>query len=155
MNIKSLVAQHIRDVLKGNWTDIFLEDVLTDTTLEEANFIPASKNSIAMIVNHLKFYNEVAMLRLENVDKAIDPETNGFNVELIDTEEKWQQFKNAMLASFIKLAEQVEAMPEEKLFEFTPSGHSTFYKTLHGIVEHAHYHMGQIVIIKKFIRNKE
>ncbi|HVT84752.1 MAG TPA: DinB family protein [Chitinophagaceae bacterium] len=154
MNIKSLVAQHIREVLKGNWSDIFLTDVLHDVTLDEANFIPPSKNSIAMLANHLKFYNDIVILRLQNDNRPVNYDANGFDVPLLDTEKSWQQLKENVLSSFIKLAEEVEAMPEEKLFELTPSGSATFYKTLHGVVEHAHYHMGQMMIIKKLIRNK-
>jgi hypothetical protein len=154
MNIKSLVAQHIREVLKGNWSDIFLTDVLQDVTLDEANFIPPSNNSIAMLTNHLKFYNDVVLLRLQNDTRSVNYEANGFDITTLNKEENWQQLKENTFSSFTKLAEAVEAMPEEKLFELTPSGSATFYKTLHGVVEHAHYHMGQMVIIKKLIRNK-
>lgn len=154
MDIKSLVSQHIREVLKGNWSDIFLTDVLQDVTLDEANFIPPSKNSIAMLVHHLKFYNDVVILRLQNDTRPVNYETNGFDVPVLSSGESWQQLKEDTFSSFIKLAEEVEAMPEGKLFELTPSGSATFYKTLHGVVEHAHYHMGQMMIIKKLIRNK-
>jgi hypothetical protein len=154
MIIKSLVAQHVREVLKGNWSDIFLTDVLQDVTLAEANFIPPSKNSIAMLVHHLKFYNDVVILRLQNDNRPINYDANGFDVPELSSEESWQQLKEDLFSSFFKLAEEAEAMPEEKLFELTPSGSATFYKTLHGIVEHAHYHMGQMMIIKKLIRSK-
>ena len=154
MDLKSLVAQHIREILKGNWSDIFLTDVLQDVTLEEANFIPPSKNSIAMLANHLKFYNDIVILRLQNDTRPVNYETNGFDVPLLDNEKSWQHLKEDTFLSFIKLATEVEAMPEEKLFELTPSGSATFYKTLHGLVEHAHYHMGQMMIIKKLIRSK-
>lgn len=154
MEIKSLAAQHIREVLKGNWSDIFLEDVLQDVTLEEAKFIPPSKNSIAMLAHHIKFYNEAVLLRVVKDNRAVNYDANGFDVPELKTEADWLQLKEATLSSFTNLADKALAMPEEQLFELTPSGIVTFYKTLHGVTEHAYYHMGQMVVIKKMIRNK-
>ncbi|MBS1622360.1 MAG: DinB family protein [Bacteroidetes bacterium] len=154
MEIKSLAAQHICEVLKGNWSDIFLEDVLQDVTLEEAKFIPPSKNSIAMLAHHIKFYNEAVLFRVVKDSQTVNYEANGFDVPELKTEVEWQHLKEATLSSFTNLADKVLAMPEEQLFELTPSGIATFYKTLHGVTEHAYYHMGQIVVIKKIFRNK-
>ena len=50
------------------------------------------------------------------------------------------------------IAEAVKKFPEEKIFEPTITGHTTHYKTLHGIAEHAHYHLGQIILLKKLVK---
>jgi hypothetical protein len=46
-------------------------------------------------------------------------------------------------------------MPDAKLTEyFSEEKYGNWYRNLHGIIEHAHYHLGQIVLLKKLIREK-
>ncbi|HWB24239.1 MAG TPA: DinB family protein [Chitinophagaceae bacterium] len=151
MNIAPFVAQHVEEVVHGNWTDIYLDDTIADVTYEEAVMLPPGiTNSIAMLVNHLKFYNNVVAGRLAGENPAIDS-ANGFNVA-VQSEEEWQKLKQDALDSFKMLAGTVRELPDEKLLTLSPGQHSTFYKTLHGIAEHAHYHLGQIVLLKKIMR---
>ncbi len=153
MKIPQLVARHITETVHGNWTEIYLDDVIADVTYTEAVAIPpALTNSIAMLVYHITFYNDVIFERLKGNNPSIDS-SNGFAVNITD-EEAWQQLKQSCFASFKKLADAVAALPEEKLYEQTRyNPEDTYYKTFHGIAEHAHYHLGQIVLLKKIIRN--
>ena len=51
-----------------------------------------------------------------------------------------------------KLAVMVEYLLEETLWEeFTDSKYGNYYRNILGVIEHCHYHLGQIVIIKKLI----
>jgi len=153
MKIPQLVARHITEAVHGNWTEIYLDDVIADVTYTEAVAVPSGlTNSIAMLVYHIAFYNNIVFERLKGNSPSIDS-TNGFAANIAD-EDSWQQLKQTCFASFKKLADAVAALPEEKLYEpalYNPE--DTYYKTFHGIVEHAHYHLGQIVLLKKFIRN--
>ena len=46
----------------------------------------------------------------------------------------------------------VEQLPEHKLWEdFTDKKYGNYYSNIHGIIEHNHYHLGQIVLIKKIL----
>jgi hypothetical protein len=76
----------------------------------------------------------------------------GFDMAAIKNEDDWIQLKDRNMQSARQLASAVREFPEEKIFELTVTGHSTHYKTLHGITEHAHYHLGQIVLLKKLAR---
>jgi len=151
MNIAPLVAQHVAEVVHGNWTEIYLDDAIADVSYQEAITVPAGLvNSIAMLVNHLEFYNFVITERLMGTEPVID-DANGFAIS-IQNEDDWQLLKQRTLDSFKKLADLVSQLPEETLHGFTPRGKTTFYKTLHGLSEHAHYHLGQIVLLKKLVR---
>jgi hypothetical protein len=47
----------------------------------------------------------------------------------------------------------VEAMPEEQLRQpFDRGKYGNWFRNLCGVVEHVHYHLGQIVLIRKMIR---
>lgn len=151
MQIAPLVAQHVAEIVHGNWTEIYLDDVTADVTYAEAIALPAGiTNSIAMLVNHLGLYNYIVGERLKG-NNPQPGDDNGFAID-IKNEEDWQQLRQNVLNSFKTLADAVKVLPDEKLSAFTPAGHTTFYKTLHGISEHAHYHLGQIMLIKKIIR---
>lgn len=151
MNIAPLVAQHVAEVVHGNWTDIHLDEAIADVTYQEAINVPAGLvNSIAMLVNHLEFYNFVITERLMGTEPVID-DANRFAIS-IKNEEDWQLLKQRTLDSFKRLADRISQLPAEKLQALTPSGNNTFYKTLHGLSEHAHYHLGQIVLLKKLVR---
>ncbi len=46
--------------------------------------------------------------------------------------------------------QQIEQLPESKLWEtFSDEKYGNYYRNIHGIIEHIHYHLGQIVLIKK------
>ena len=49
-------------------------------------------------------------------------------------------------------ASLVEQLPEAKLWEdFWGSKYGNYYRNIHGVIEHTHYHLGQIVLIKKML----
>ncbi|MBN9296380.1 MAG: hypothetical protein J0I41_05175 [Filimonas sp.] len=154
MDIRLLLAQHIIDVHEGdNWTEIDIKGTLEDVSFEEAiTVIPASPNSIAMLVHHLTFYSNKVHERLQGIYNAI-PASNGFEMPPVKSEKDWKKLKADNLRAANSLANEVKIFPLEQLFELTASGSSTYYKNVQGIIEHAHYHLGQMVLLKKIIRN--
>ncbi len=153
MKISTLVARHIAEVVHGNWTEIYLDDIVSDVTYHEAVTVPPGlTNSIAMLVHHIAFYNDIVIERINGLNPAIN-EANGFDIT-ISSEDEWRTLKSTSVGSFKNLATMVAALPDEKLWELTPTSTDSLYKTLHGIAEHAHYHLGQIVPIKKLIRQR-
>ena len=46
-------------------------------------------------------------------------------------------------------------MPDEQLWkEFAEKKYGNYYRNLQGIIEHFHYHLGQIAFIKKIVKNE-
>ncbi|CAN5311968.1 hypothetical protein BH11BAC6_BH11BAC6_16960 [soil metagenome] len=155
MKITALVAQHITDIFEAdNWTEVNIKNTLCDVDhIEATTHTKASPNTIAALLHHLSFYNDVVLMRLSGICPEID-DINGFNVPPIKNEQQWQQLKETVLDSARQLSEAVKNFPEEQIFMQTRSGHCTYYKMLQGIAEHAHYHLGQIIILKKLIRTR-
>lgn len=153
MKITELIAQHITEVHEGdNWTEVNIKDTLADVGYEEATIITkASHNTMASLVHHLSFYNNVVMHRLSGITPVIS-ESNGFDMIAIKNEDDWIKLKARNIQSALQLASAVREFPEEKVFDLAVTGHSTYYKMLHGLTEHAYYHLGQIVLLKKLIR---
>lgn len=153
MRITEQLSQNLISVFEGgNWTEVSIAETLSDVSYLEANTKnPASQNTIASLLHHLIFWNSVIALRIQNQDPEI-PEVNGFDGEAPASEKDWQLLIEQAKHSFTELAEAIKQFPPERLSDLTNFGQSTFIKNLFGIVEHAHYHLGQIVILKKFIR---
>jgi uncharacterized damage-inducible protein DinB len=154
MKITELIATHILEAYEGNnWTDVSIADTLNNVRWQEAQCKTAgSLNTIASLLHHLCFWNGILLQRLSESDPAI-PEINGFDVKELKNEDDWFRLKEETRDSFVKLADAAKNFPEEKLSEFYAEGKSSHYKNLAGIVEHAYYHLGQIMILKKLVKN--
>ena len=78
MKIAHLVAQHITELFEGgNWTEVNIKDTLADISWKETvSVTKASYNTIAALVHHLTFYNQVVLSRVKGNNPVIG-ETNG------------------------------------------------------------------------------
>jgi uncharacterized damage-inducible protein DinB len=153
MNILTQISTHLLDVVEGeNWTDVNITDTLKDITVQEATLkTKASPNTIASLVNHLIYWNRVMIQRINGIMVNI-PDINGFDVPDLTSEQDWTNLKNELVASAHELSDAIKKVNESRLPEPILPDHSLTYKSLHGIVEHLHYHLGQIVILKKLIK---
>lgn len=155
MKLQELIAQHLTEVHEGNnWTGVNLRNTLEDVTWEEASQLSGfSANTIAMLVSHITFWNEAVMLRGKGIKPEIT-EDNGFHSYIVNSAPQWEQLKHKNMASARELAEVVHNFDDKKLFLPILSGHTTAYKNFQGQVEHVHYHLGQIVMVKKAVKSK-
>jgi hypothetical protein len=154
MKITEAIAQHITEAVEGvNWTEVDLKNVLADVSFEEAATLTnASTNTIAAIVYHLNYYNIKLLERVKGITNPVNA-SNGFDMQVLKNAEEWNVLRKENITSTKALAVAVSAFPEEKLFDINPANGLTFYKNLHGCVEHIYYHLGQIFILKTLIRN--
>jgi uncharacterized damage-inducible protein DinB len=153
MIITTLIAQHLRQVYEGdNWTDVSIKATIKDIDWKQAQQqTEASPNTIASLLHHLLYWNGIIMQRMKGETPLI-PEENGYDVPFLRNEEEWNALKEKTHQSFIGLAAAIKNFPEEKLQDtYSPSIPSTYYRNFQGVVEHAHYHLGQIVILKNLI----
>ena len=153
MKITNLIAMHIIEVYEGNnWTDVNIADTIKDINWQQAQQqTPGSSNTIASLLHHLHYWNGILMQRINGINPSI-PGANGYDVGELKNENDWNTLKEKTHQSFIQIADAVKNFPEEKLSETYAAGKSSYYKNLQGIVEHAHYHLGQIVILKKLLQ---
>ena len=55
-----------------------------------------------------------------------------------------------------KFANQVELMSDEKLEEiFVDEKYGNYRRNIEGVIEHSYYHLGQISLIKKMMKESE
>lgn len=66
--------------------------------------------------------------------------------------EDWENMLQKIWTDAETLGQLVAQMPDEKLWtDFKDNKYGNYYRNLHGIIEHAHYHLGQIVLLKKLV----
>lgn len=146
------IAKHFRDVhFGGNWTTVDLKDTLSDVSWQQASTKVYDLNTIAVLVFHMNYYVSAVLKVLEGgVLEASDQLS--FNAPAINSEEDWQKLVDKALMEAERFALQIEGLKEEQLFEdFTDPKYGNYFRNLHGIIEHTHYHLGQIALIKKIL----
>ncbi|MBZ4188630.1 DinB family protein [Niabella beijingensis] len=152
MKKTELIAQHLMDVHNGeNWTSVTITDVIGDVSWNEAYTpVPFSPNTIASLLNHISYWNQVVAERGLGI-KPVIADHNGFDIPEA-APEHWEAIKTELFRSAAALAEVIRRFDEEKLDAPILPEHSSAYKNFQGQVEHAHYHLGQILLLKKYLR---
>jgi hypothetical protein len=75
-----------------------------------------------------------------------------FELPPIQSQSDWENLLNKTWAEAEAFALLIEQLPDEILLEhFTDEKYGNYYRNFHGIIEHTHYHLGQIALIKKII----
>lgn len=156
MNITTQIAKHIREIhFGGNWTDANLTDNLADVTWQEATTQVYSFNTIAALVYHIHYFVS-AVLKVLQEEPLDAHDKYSFDHPPINSQKDWENFLNKVWADAEKMASLVDELPETVLLEkFTDEKYGNYYRNIHGIIEHAHYHLGQIVLVKKIILQKK
>jgi uncharacterized damage-inducible protein DinB len=156
MNTTQQLAKHCRDVhFGGNWTFVNLKDTLADITWQEATTQYQDSNTIATLLFHINYYiNPVARVLQGEPLNASDKFS--FDCPSITSQEEWEHLVQKALDEAEQFANEIEKLEESKLFEvFSEEKYGNYFRNLLGIIEHTHYHLGQIALIKKMIRHKD
>jgi uncharacterized damage-inducible protein DinB len=150
--ISSQIAKALREVqFGGNWTDVNLKDTLQGVTWQQATTKIQSFNTIAVLVFHINYYIDrvLPVLKGEKLDAK---DSDAFSHPPVTNEEEWQQLLDNSWKKAEEFAALIENLPDEKLLEtFVNEKYGNYYRNLTGIIEHAHYHLGQIVLLKKIM----
>ncbi|GAB3012821.1 hypothetical protein GCM10027051_14950 [Niabella terrae] len=155
MELSQQISKHFRDVFfGGNWTSVNFKDTLSGISLEEAVTKIDNLNTIAALVFHINYYveNVLKVLRggpLEGADKY------SFEVPPLDSEAAWQSLIRSTLDNAAAFSAEIEQLESTVFFkDFRDAQYGNNYRNITGIIEHTHYHLGQIVIIHKILAGR-
>ena len=151
------LADRFREViLYGTWiANTNLKQQLENLDWRIATTEFESLNTISILAQHMHYYidgikNVFTKGKLEIRDKY------SFDFPPIESQIEWEKLLNKFWSDAEKLADLIEKMPEEKLNQgFVDEKYGTYYRNIDGLIEHGYYHLGQIVLIKKLILNKQ
>jgi hypothetical protein len=152
MNVTAQIAKLLRAVyFGGNWTAVNLKESLAGISWQQAITKLYSFNTIAVLVYHMNYYVLACTKVLEG--GPLDAHDKySFDLEPVQSQDDWEKLLDKFWSDAEHFAGLVEQFPETKLDEpFSDGKYGNYYRNIHGVIEHVHYHLGQIILLKKMI----
>lgn len=152
MNTSKQLAKHLRDVnFGGNWTVTNLKGALEGITWQQATTKIHDFNTIATLTYHINYFVGVASRVLDEGVLEGDDKLS-FNHPPINSQQDWDSFLEHVFTAAERFSVLIAQLPGDKLFEnFTNEKYGSYFRNIFGIIEHTHYHLGQIALIKKLV----
>ncbi len=156
MNTPQHIAKLYHNLIHGgSYTGVSFKEVLDNVTFTEAITNVGSLNTIATLVYHIQYYCNAVMGVLEGGDLTAK-DSLSFEHPPVTSEAAWVALKEKTWEEAERFAMLVSELSEEKLSEkFIKEAYGTYYRNIHGVLEHTHYHLGQISVLKKLIREQK
>ncbi|PZD79275.1 DUF1572 domain-containing protein [Mesonia sp. K7] len=147
------LANRLREViLNGTWiANTNFKNQLEGLDWKMATKKYQSLNTISVLAQHIHYYiagitNVFTTGKLEIKDKY------SFDFPSINPQTEWEKFQTRFYNDTEKLAELIEGLSEKQLYEdFVEKKYGSYLRNIDGMIEHSYYHLGQIVLIKKFM----
>jgi len=151
-SITKQIAKNLREVhFGGNWTCSNLKEHLADVTWQQATTSVLGLNTIAALTYHVHYYVH-AVLKVLQGDALHASDKYSFDHPPIHNQEDWDRLLDKTWKDATDFADLIAQLPDDKLSEiFTEDKYGSYYRNLQGIIEHTHYHLGQIVLVKKIL----
>ena len=150
------LAKRFREVIfNGTWiANTNYYDQLATLNWKIATTKFNSLNTIAILAQHIHYY----ISGISNVFKGGNLDIKdkfSFDFLPIQSQNEWANFLMRFWNEAEEFALLIEQMPEEKLNEvFVDEKYGTFKRNIEAMIEHSYYHLGQIVLIKKNVLDK-
>jgi uncharacterized damage-inducible protein DinB len=155
MSLTKQIAKQFRELYwGGNWTGVSLKENLADVDWQQATTNVYSLNTIAALIHHMNFYVD-ALITVLRGEALTASDKYSFEHPAILSSNDWNKLLDKTWNEAEQFATMVEQMPEGRLWEtFSDGKYGNYYRNIQGVIEHAHYHLGQIALIKKIIQSK-
>ncbi len=155
MHVPRQIATHLRHLYHGvNSTGVNFSETISGITRQEGMTQVDDLNTIAVLIFHVDYYVGGLTEVLRGGDLTIRDKYS-FDLPPIETDQDWQNFLGRFFENGETFARLIEQLPAETLSaDFVKEAYGNYYRNLQGFIEHAHYHLGQIVLLKKIIRGR-
>lgn len=147
------LANRLREViLSGTW----IANTNYKHQLEHLDWLAATRkvetlNTVAVLAQHIHYY--IHGIKQVFLGGTLDiSDKYSFDFPPIENQQQWQHFLDRFWKDSEELASLIEQLPAERLNEaFVDIKYSSYLRNIDAMIEHAYYHLGQIVLIKKLI----
>ena len=156
MNLSAHIAKQLKGVyFGGNWTGVNLKETLAGISREQATTRFYTFNTIAALVFHMNYYVD-AILKVLHGGPLDAHDRFSFDHPPVLSDTDWEKLLTKTWVDAESLIQQIEQLPDHKLWEdFSDQKYGNYFRNLHGVIEHIHYHLGQIVLLKKVLRQAD
>ena len=143
------IANRFREViLNGTWiANTNYKDQLAHLDWKIATEQFHSFNTIALLSQHIHYYIS-GILKVLNGGILDIKDQFSFDFPTIESQQDWDNFLTKFWKDSEEFARLVEQIPDEKLDAvFVDEKYGTYQRNIDAMIEHAYYHLGQIVLI--------
>jgi uncharacterized damage-inducible protein DinB len=134
----------------GAWHGPALRPLLQDVTAEQAAARPiAGARTIWETTLHLTAQEDAARRRLQGEALGTLPPQESWPAVSDTSREAWRRARDRFEDVHRSLRHAVAALPDECLCATVPGRDYPMYLMLHGLVQHAQYHAGQIALLQQ------
>lgn len=153
MESSKQLANRFREVvLNGKWiANTNFKDQISDLSWEEATSKVGELNTIALLTFHVNYYIKGVLQFFETGQLEIRDKYS-FDMHPIDSDADWDDLKNDLFSNSERFADFVEKMSDDQLEAvFIDKKYGTYRRNIEGMIEHAYYHLGQVVLISRLV----
>jgi uncharacterized damage-inducible protein DinB len=145
------IADQLRRAYEGEaWHGPALRELLAGVKAPQAAAHPvAGAHSIWGIVRHIGVWEEVGRRRLSGEVIGELPVEQDWPAVVETSETAWLKALKDLDDGHQQLQQAIAVLSDRQLAEPLPVKGYTIYFMLHGLVQHALYHAGQIAVLKK------
>lgn len=157
MELNNYLADRLKEVLtEGTWvTGTNFKDQISKVLWKDAVKKFVDLNSIADLTFHVTYYIAGIVKVLEGGPLDIR-DAYSFTYEPVTSASEWQHLIDNFTHQSERLITLVEKMTNKQLVEdFIDPKYGTYQRNIDVLIEHTYYHLGQIPILKKLIKNQE
>ncbi|MCW3094171.1 MAG: hypothetical protein JWP81_5240 [Ferruginibacter sp.] len=150
MNETERITELFEDIYDGDsWIGVSLVETLQNISAEKAaKKVALQWNTIWEIVNHVISWRDNVLQRVKGMITQ-SPADNYFTPVKDQSEKAWQDTLSALKNSQQQWITFLQKMPGEDLEKIYKNNNASYYKNIHGILQHDAYHLGQIVLLAK------
>lgn len=134
------------------WIDVTIAASLKNISARQAaaRALPDC-NSIWELVNHLIHWRLNVLKRVQG--KRIATPDNNYIEAITDTSDTaWKKTLDKLNESQEKWIHFLETFKSENFSNIYSNNNMNYYEHIHGILQHDAYHLGQIILLRKFVQ---
>ena len=140
--------------IDGTWiANTNYQMITMDVSLSEAVKTLGPHHSIADLVYHIDYYL-AGILEVFGGGTLSIKDQFSFDRPTLHSESDWQSMVTKLLSDAQCFIEHVSSMSDEELeSDFVNPKYGSYERNIEGVIEHSYYHLGQISLVKKLVRN--
>lgn len=152
---KELSRQLCGLIFGPNWTERSLLEVVRDVDANIALRQVSGFQPIAALTFHIGYFIEAVIPVFEGKELT-SRDALSFDHPPLASEDDWHELQQRIAEQAKQLCYHLDQMAEEQLWEdFVDAKYGSYYENIQGIIHHGYYHLGQIVVVKKLIEEKD
>ncbi|RYY68008.1 MAG: DinB family protein [Chitinophagaceae bacterium] len=146
--LKKLLADHFDG---EPWIEVQILASLQGLTARDAAKNIQGLNSIWQIVHHMRCWRETLLRRLQG-EQIPSPDNNYFEAIPVVSEKHWMEALEKLTRSQQALLHYLST--DIDMDEKPPGSVYSRYELLQGVLQHDAYHLGQVILIRKLLLNR-